>query len=51
MKADELRAAAQNMTDPSARIGMLNAARTYDEIANNAEARLQGKPDHKPDVG
>jgi hypothetical protein len=51
MKADELKAAAENMTDRLARIGLLNAARSYDEMANHAEARLQGNRDQKPDVG
>ncbi len=47
MKADELKAAAENMTDRLARIGLFNA-RSYEEMASRAEARLQGDPDQNP---
>ena len=37
LKAAELRAVADNMKDPAARIGMLNAAATYETLADEAE--------------
>jgi len=36
--AAERRAAAATVADPQARLGLLNAARSYDELADNAEA-------------
>lgn len=38
MAAEERRAAAAKLTDPQARRGMLNAARSYDDMADSAEA-------------
>ena len=39
-RAEELRVLASTIEDASARLGVLNAARNYDAIAANAEARL-----------
>src|SRR5258708_38165964 len=47
MKADELKSAAENMTDRLARIGLFNA-RSYEEMASRAEARLQGDAAQNP---
>jgi hypothetical protein len=38
MRAEELRVVAENMEDPVARRGMLNAAATYQAMADEAEA-------------
>ncbi len=44
-RAEELRAAAENMKDPMACRGMLNAAASYDRLADAAEAsRRQAAP-------
>ncbi len=37
-RAEELRAAAENVKDPMARRGMLNAAASYDRLADAGEA-------------
>jgi len=50
MEADERRASAARMTDPQARLGILNAARIYDELANNAEAHFESAADERPDA-
>ena len=41
-EAQRRRASAAAMDDPQARLGMLNAARSYDEMADEAEARADG---------
>jgi hypothetical protein len=38
MRAEELRVVAESMEDPLARRGMLNAAATYQAMADEAEA-------------
>ena len=43
------RAAAAGVADPQARLGLLNAARSYDELADNAETLLAGAADESPD--
>lgn len=40
-RAEELRSAAENMRDPAARRGMLNAAASYDAMAEEAETNEQ----------
>ncbi len=41
MKAEELRTGGEGFTDNSSRQYLLNAAETYEALANTAEARLQ----------
>jgi hypothetical protein len=38
-RAEELRTVAGNMKDAEARLGMLNAAASYDSLADDAEGR------------
>lgn len=45
MQAEELRTAADQFVDPMARQSLRNAAATYQQLAENAEARLNGRPD------
>lgn len=42
MKAEELRTAADQVTEFAARDSLRRVARTYDKLANDAEARLGG---------
>ena len=49
-EAAERRAAAATVADPQARIGLLNAARSYDELADNAEASIASTADERPDA-
>jgi hypothetical protein len=51
MKAEEIRTAVESFTSDSARQAFLISAQTYETLANNAEARLQGRKDRKPEVG
>jgi hypothetical protein len=44
-QAEELRTAADQFVNPMARESLRSAAATYEQIADNAEARLNGKPD------
>lgn len=44
-EAADRRAAAATMADPQARLGLLNAARSYDELADNAELLIDGAGD------
>lgn len=39
-RAEEARAQAEQMTDEAARSGMLQIAKSYDEIARHAEERI-----------
>jgi len=41
LQAEQLRVLASTIEDPSAKLGVLNAARSYDAIAANAEALLK----------
>lgn len=41
LRAEELRMLASTMEDASARLGVLGAARSYDAMAADAEARLR----------
>ena len=50
MAADERRAAAAKMADPQARLGMLNAARSYDDLADSAEAQRESAADERSDA-
>jgi hypothetical protein len=50
MAADERRAAAATMTDPKARLGMLNAARSYDDLADSAEAQRDSAAGERSDA-
>lgn len=50
MAADERRAAAAKMADPQARLGMLNAARCYDDLADSAEAQRDSAADERSDA-
>jgi hypothetical protein len=43
LRAAELRAFADTLDDASGRLGVLCAARSYDAIANDAEARLKSE--------
>jgi hypothetical protein len=49
MKAEELRTAADCMTDPMARAGMRNAAATYETMADSAEQA--DTPDERSKAG
>jgi hypothetical protein len=49
-EAVDRRAAAATMADPQARRGLLNAARSYDELADNAERRSESADDERPDA-
>ena len=40
-EAADRRAAAASVADPQARIGLLNAARSYDELADHAETLIE----------
>ena len=51
MKAEEIRTAAEDYGDGSARQALLNSAATYEALANAAEARLQHRKDRKPEAG
>ena len=51
MKAEEIRTAAEDYGDGSARQVLLNSAATYEALANAAEARLQRRKDRKPEAG
>ena len=44
------RAAAATMADPQARLGLLNAARSYDELADNAETIIADAADERFDA-
>ena len=41
LQAEQLRVLASTIEDPSAKLGVLNAARSYDAIAANVEALLK----------
>jgi hypothetical protein len=43
LQAEQLRVLATTIEDASARLGVLNAARSYDAIAANAEAHLKSE--------
>ena len=49
-EAADRRAAAATMADPQARVGLLNAARSYDELADNAEALIGSAADEKSEA-
>ncbi|HEX6843194.1 MAG TPA: hypothetical protein VF113_16795 [Stellaceae bacterium] len=49
-EAADRRAAAATMADPQARLGLLNAARSYDELADNAETLIGSAVDEKSDA-
>jgi len=51
MKAEELRTSGESFTDSSSRQYLLNAAETYEALANAAEARLQRRNERKPEAG
>jgi hypothetical protein len=44
LRAEELRVLADTMEDAAARLGVLHAARNYEQMAANAEARLKADP-------
>jgi hypothetical protein len=44
LRAEELRVLAGTMEDAAARLGVLHAARNYDQMAANAEGRLKSDP-------
>jgi hypothetical protein len=46
-EADARRIWAAGMADLQARLGILNAARSYDALADNAEARVAGAADER----
>jgi hypothetical protein len=50
LAASERRAAAAKMTDPKARLGLLNAARSYDDLADSAEAPGDGAAGERSDA-
>jgi hypothetical protein len=50
-RADELRAAADGFADNSSRSYFLNAAKTYEILADNAEARLRGQKKPSSETG
>ena len=49
-EAADRRAAAAKMADPQARLGLLNAARSYDELADNAETLTESAAGERPDA-
>jgi hypothetical protein len=49
-EAADRRAAAATAADPQARRGLLNAARSYDELADNAERRIESAADERSDA-
>jgi len=49
-EAADRRAVAATMADPQARLGLLNAARSYDELADNAEALIGSAADEKSEA-
>jgi len=49
-EAADRRAAAVGVTDPQARIGLLNAARSYDELADHAETFIESAADERSDA-
>lgn len=49
-EAADRRAAAATVADPQARRGLLNAARSYDELADNAERRIESAADERSDA-
>ena len=49
-KAADRRAAAAAMADPQARLGLLNAARSYEELADNAETIIADAADGTSDA-
>jgi len=51
MKAEELRTAGEGFTDNSSRHHLLNAAETYESLANAAEARLRRRNDRTREAG
>jgi hypothetical protein len=51
MKAEEIRTAVEDMRDRSARQAFLNAAATYETLADRAEARLQRKIEKQTETG
>jgi len=49
-EAADRRAAAATVADPQARRGLLNAALSYDELADNAERRIESAADERSDA-
>jgi hypothetical protein len=51
MKAEEIRTSGEGFADNSSRQYLLNAAETYEALANAAEARLERRKERKPEAG
>ena len=49
-EAADRRASAATMADPQARRGLLNAARSYDELADNAETIIGSAADGRSEA-